>query len=128
MHISVPDYAFNRIFRDFKGNKSARASELMLKGQDSELGEDDIKLVKLYEAEKMIRTLTDENNALKLLNGSLKQRFERASNVKLTKNEQRIKEFQQERGIERVKCSACGIDYNKINKSCPSCKFPNKEL
>ena len=85
--ISLNDYTYDRIFYGFNGNKSNRASELMLKGQDIELGERKGILVKLNHAEKHIKDLTEEIAKLKSKNGLLKARIEEMKDKEMTDGE-----------------------------------------
>lgn len=121
LSISLTDYEYNTVLRDFKGNKSRRIGELILIGLDSELGESISWKQRLAESRGIINEKDQEINRLKLLVGSLKERLERRK----PKSEKAIEQFQKERGIVRIECKYCNALYNSINKLCPYCKRPN---
>jgi len=64
--ITISDYCNDRIFYSYNGNHSARAEELMLKGQDAEEGEDQTIRNRLYNAEKIIKEKDTEIKKLKM--------------------------------------------------------------
>lgn len=75
IHISIGEYAYDRLLSGFHGNVSARIVGLALKGQDSEFEDTCALKQRLYEAEKKIKDLDDENNKLKFLVGNLKNKL-----------------------------------------------------
>jgi len=77
LHITISDYAYDRIFYGFNGNKSARSEELLLKGQDSEFGEKKDILVKLNEAEKKIKYLNEKTTKLERERSLLKSKLDK---------------------------------------------------
>ena len=82
IHISISEYAFDRIFLEYKGNRSKRAEELMLKGQDSEYQEDKTIRKKLHDAERKIKDISDENSKIKKEINILKEKSEKKNRNK----------------------------------------------